>query len=169
MQAYRQTAPGAPLVSMIAKHIVVLDAETGALRWKQPVERSVTRIVVAADLVFVAADEDQHSTLSLFELATGAPKGSVPLPFRCLAALVSGDRIYFSGSRGLLAMRNDGHVMFQITPETMKTNTWDADVVDLVAREASGAEMWRLPNMTIFTLATHLSVGSDVAQIDYTA
>ena len=78
MQAYRQPSAGAPLVSMIAKHIVVLDAETGALRWKQPVERRITRIVVTADLVFVAADEDQHSTLFLFDRATGAPKGSVP-------------------------------------------------------------------------------------------
>ena len=41
MQAYRQTSAGEPLVSMLAKRIVVLDAETGALRWEQPVEQTV--------------------------------------------------------------------------------------------------------------------------------
>ncbi len=165
MQAYRETVPGAPLVSMLGEHIVALDAETGALRWNHRVERHVTRIVVAGALVFVAADEEQISTLSLFDLATGALRGSMPLPFRCVGALVSGDRVYFSGGNGLLAMRSDGRVMFQIRPQIMKKSAWDGNTVDLVAHDATGGETWRLPNAP-FSTRTYLSVGGDVAQID---
>jgi outer membrane protein assembly factor BamB len=166
MQAYRETSPGAPLVSMLAKHIVVLDAETGALRWKQPVERRITRIVVAGALVFVAADEEHVSTILLFDLATGAPKGSVLLSFYCNGALVSGDRVYFSGAKGILAMRNDGRVMFHISPQIMKKSAWDGDTIDLVGHDATARETWRLPKVAIDTMMTYLSVGSDVAQID---
>ena len=169
MQVYRATSAGEPLVSMIAKHIVALDAETGALRWKQPVEPAVTRIVVTAGIVFVAADEGRVSTLLMFDLATGAPRGSIPLPFRCHGALVSGDRIYFAGSEGIFAVRSDGRVMFKISRQVVEKRTWVGDVADLVGHDPTGAELWRMPNMAINTLATYLSVGHDVAQIDYSA
>lgn len=169
MQAYRQTSAGEPLVSMLAKHIVVLDAETGALRWKQPLEQTVTRIVVAAGVVFVATDHERVSTVLMFDLATGAPTGSIPLPFRCHGALVSGDRIYFAGSEGIFAVRSDGRVMFKVSRQVVEKRTWDGDVADLVGHDPTGAELWRMPNMAINTLATYLSVGHDVAQIDYDA
>ncbi|MBL0219922.1 MAG: PQQ-binding-like beta-propeller repeat protein, partial [Myxococcales bacterium] len=154
MQAYRETVPGAPLVAMIGEHIVALDAETGALHWNHPVERHVTRVVVAGALVFVATDDEQVSTLSLFDLTTGMLRGSMPLPFRCLGALVSGDRVYFSGGNGLLAIRNDGRVMFQIRPQIMKKSAWDGDTVDLVAHDAAGGESWRLPS-ALFSTRTY--------------
>lgn len=167
MQVYRATSAGEPLVSMIAKHIVALDAETGALRWKQPVEPAVTRIVVTAGIVFVAADEGRVSTLLMFDLATGAPRGSIPLPFRCHGALVSGDRIYFAGSEGIFAVRSDGRAMFKVSRQVTEKSAWAGETADLVAHDPTGAEMWRLPNMGITTFATYLSVGSDVAQIDF--
>jgi len=166
MNAYRETPAGAPLVTMLAKHIIALHAETGALLWKREIEKSVTRIVVKAGLVFVGVDEGRDTTLLMFDLATGAPKGTLALPFRCYGALVSGDRIYFAGAVGLFAVRGDGRLMFRVSREVMEKRVWDGDLEDLVARDPAGNELWRMPGMAINTLATYLAVGDDVAQID---
>lgn len=166
MNAYRETAAGAPLVTMLANHVVALDPEAGAVLWKQPLERRVTRIIVNGGIVFVAADDEAHnSTIFMFDLRTGAANGSLPLPFRCLGALVSGDRMYFSGESSILAVRTDGRPMFRIGKQKMK-ESWSEIIVDLVANDATGAETWRWPNAKFDNTAVYLSVGDDVAQVD---
>lgn len=166
MNAYREAPAGAPLVTLLSKQVVALHAETGALLWKQLIEQSITRVVVAAGIVFVAVDEGRDSTLLMFDLASGAPKGTLALPFRCVGALVSGDRIYFAGANGLFAVRGDGRLLFKVSRQVMEKRAWDGDIVDLVAQDPTGSELWRMPAVSMNTLATYLSVGHDVAQID---
>lgn len=166
MNAYRETPAGAPLVTMLANHVVALDPETGAVLWKQLLERRVTRVIVNGGIVFVAADDEaNNSTIFMFELRSGAAKGTLALPFRCLGALVSGDRMYFSGESSIFAVRTDGRPMFRIVRQQMK-ETWSENIVDLVASNATGAETWRWPNAKFDHTAVYLSVGDDVAQVD---
>ena len=166
MLAYREAPAGAPLVSMIANHVVALDPEIGAVRWKQEVGRDVSRILVTAGIVFVAVDGGSGSTLLMFDVATGAPTGSLALPFFCRNTLVSGDRIYFAGTKGILALRSDGRVLFRVSHETKEMKLREGDLGALVGHDATGAEIWRLPNMVVQTNASYLSLGDDVSQID---
>lgn len=122
-------------------------------------------------MVFVAlrAQGVDTSQVLLFDLHTGAPRGSFDAGFGILTALVSVDRVYFGGSRGLLALRADGTLLFRAATEQVREGTWNRlATFDLVTKDASGRETSRISEIGSPSHADGLFViGSSAAQPDW--
>ena len=165
---YREAVPGVPLITFFGKTLLALDADRGTKLWEQNIGDVVQRVVAAERTLFVAArtDEEHTGRIFVFDLYTGAPRGSLEVDFRIETALVSGSRIYFGGRRGLVALHADGTMLFRASPERM-AETWRGAVLDVVMKDATGRESWRLPDVGSSHSDGLLVLGDAAAQPDF--
>jgi outer membrane protein assembly factor BamB len=163
---YREAPAPTPLITYLDGRIVALHPETGALLWNQVLEHVPQRVVVAEPSVFVAP-RGGSTLVSIFDLHTGEPRGTVDAGFGISTALAQAGNVYFGGSRGLLGLRADGTVLFCATTELMQASAWHGDKNDLVMKDAAGRELWRLLTARFSNADGMLILGDATAQTDF--
>lgn len=142
-----------------------MDPTNGALLWERKLDVSIERLLVTDRLVVFATLVRLSTTLLLLDIATGAEHGRVEVPFQVQAAVRHADMLFFGGRGGSMALRLDGSVAWRAGLETVKSSVWDGDQFDLVGRDASGRELWRLPQRPLGGCA--LAIGDAIAQPDF--
>lgn len=159
-------APGpAPLITWCGGTLLAVDPARGTLLWERKVDASIERLLLTDHLVVVATLVGMSTTLLLLDLATGVERGRVEAPFQVQAAMRHAELIFFGGRGGSMALRLDGSVAWRAALETVNSSVWSGDQFDLVGRDASGRELWRLPQRTLGGGA--FAIGDAVAQPDF--
>ena len=147
--SYREPTSSVPLITFLGGSLLALDPERGTKLWERPMgELRPARVVVAGRTVFMATSGEylrDRSCVFTFDLDSGADRGRVDARFEIRTAMVVGDRVYFGGVRGLLALRADGAVLFHAVPEVTSKSSWTGDTFDVVMKGATAHESWRLP------------------------
>jgi outer membrane protein assembly factor BamB len=167
---FREPPAPSPLVTILGNALTALDASSGRLLWSQPVAELVRRVVVAERTAFVVTAPPRSSDPSrvlVFDLHTGAPRASIEAGFPIMNALARGDRAYFGGTRGVLALRADGGVLFHATPTMTSESAWSGDTYDLVMRDGAARELWRMPSAPSSVADGLLVLGDAAAQPDF--
>ena len=170
--SYRETPSSHALITYLAGTLLALDPEHGTKRWERPLgDVNPGRVVVAGQTVFVATRELESGDPSLvfaFDLLTGADRAKYDAGFPVRTALVIGDRVYFGGQRGMLALRADGTVLFHATAQVMTESAWSGNTYDLVMKNGAGQESWRLAKIaSVMQLDGLMASTEGAAQPDF--
>jgi outer membrane protein assembly factor BamB len=168
MQGYRQPPPSIPLVTSVGGLLLVLDPETGGLLWSAKLEQTIGRVLVGAELIFLATREsaNDESYVWMFDLATGAQRGGFAAGFAVEAALRKDDRVFLSGRRGCMALSSAGQILWRIASEVTRKDAWNGDERELVCQNASGRELWRTKQAS-WGQPSLIALGDVVAQADF--
>jgi outer membrane protein assembly factor BamB len=168
MQAYRDAPAPLPLVTSIAGVVLALDPETGARIWSTKLESRIARVLVAGRLVFVATRSESlrdASEIVLLDLETGAQRSALEVTSTMNAAIARGDRVYFAGPLGCVALAIDGRMLWQARADVTRRGTF-IELRDLVGYDATGHEMWRIAGVS-YGLDVFLALGDIIAQPDF--
>ncbi len=95
-------------VAIVARDgVELLDAATGAVRWKMPFTREPATFVfvwLTDDVVVALRDQPRSVTLALeaFDVRDGARRWEASIPFRSTRPVVAGDHLVYAGSETLV-------------------------------------------------------------------
>lgn len=161
-----------PLLLLNRRTLLAMDPITGVARWQVPLEDLPTRFFVTDETVLVATasaiDTDKlPGAIVAFTLAGGVLLGKVQLPFAVTAGLVHEGHLFLAGRRGAACLTARGEVRWIASPD--RGQVLPGVTVDgaLVARDASGKELWRVDRQDASAEARPgLAIGALVAQPD---
>jgi hypothetical protein len=155
--SYRDAPPSLPLIFTVRERVLAVDAESGALRWEQPLPGGAGRLFLVGETLIVTG---RSTTIAhCFDVDGGAPQAKLDLGFRAETGLVRGDRLFLAGDDAIACITASGAL------------AWGAwlEGRDLVFRNREGEELWRMTGARLGDTSINpgLLLGDQTAQPDH--